>query len=199
MVRLDLRTSRPETCPTMNLLRASCSRTYPHRSAKECHTFGHYKVLRNPRTRRCLSHTVFFGIQLQCAECHKHPFDAWTQSDFSDFARFFESVTPNHRSSAGDESIELSLLRSRVVTLSDDDDPRRPIMDWMGEDDNPWFARAFVNRVWAGYFHVGIVDPPDQFTPANPPSNPALLDWLTHGFCGERLRHEVASSPDCQQ
>jgi hypothetical protein len=69
-----------------------------------------------------------------------------------------------------------------VVQLGPGDDPRKPVMQWMRDRDNPWFARAFVNRVWAGYFHVGIVDPPDQFTPANPPSNPALLDWLTEGF-----------------
>ena len=68
------------------------------------------------------------------------------------------------------------------MTLELGDDPRRPIMDWMRDRKNPWFARVFVNRVWAGYFNVGIVDPPDQFTPANPPSNPQLLDWLTLGF-----------------
>ncbi|MDA1232043.1 MAG: DUF1553 domain-containing protein, partial [Planctomycetota bacterium] len=76
----------------------------------------------------------------------------------------------------------LSLLRSGVVTLQGDDDPRAPIMKWMNESDNPWFARAFVNRVWAGYFHAGIIDPPDDLNPANPPSNPELLDWLTSGF-----------------
>ncbi len=76
----------------------------------------------------------------------------------------------------------LSLLRSGVVKLNSDDDPRSAIMQWMKQSDNPWFARAFVNRVWAGYFHVGIVDPPDDLNPANPPSHPGLLDWLTKGF-----------------
>ncbi|MCA9072870.1 MAG: DUF1553 domain-containing protein, partial [Planctomycetaceae bacterium] len=47
---------------------------------------------------------------------------------------------------------------------------------------NPWCAKAFVNRVWAGYFHVGIVDPPDELDPANPPSHPQLLNWLSEGF-----------------
>ena len=124
----------------------------------------------------------FLGIQLQCAECHKHPFDQWTQTDFNDFSQFFETITRSKRDVSIKEEKHLNLLRSQIVSLGPDDDPRRPIMDWMRDRNNPWFARAFVNRVWAGYFHVGIVDPPDQFTPANPPSNPELLDWLTDSF-----------------
>lgn len=77
---------------------------------------------------------------------------------------------------------KLSLLRSKIVELDTADDPREAIMQWMKEPDNPWFARAFVNRVWAGYFHVGIIDPPDDLSPSNPPSNPELLDWLTASF-----------------
>ena len=80
------------------------------------------------------------------------------------------------------DPVKLSLLRSRTVELEADDDPRESIMQWMKKPDNPWFARAFVNRVWAGYFHAGIVDPPDDLNPANPPSNPELLDWLTRRF-----------------
>lgn len=144
----------------------------------------------------------FLGIQLQCAECHKHPFDKWTQGDFNEFTRFFENVTSRGRigfpafaaaqrgeivgwpemSVAKTNETELALLRSGEVRIAAGTDPRKPLMDWMRRKNNPWFARTFVNRVWAGYFHVGIVDPPDQFTPANPPSNPQLLDWLTAGF-----------------
>ena len=138
--------------------------------------------LKEPKdTAMSVAH-AFLGIQLQCAECHKHPFDRWTQSDFNQFSRFFDSVTTTKRRSAAKEARELSLLRSHVVSLKQGNDPREPVMDWMRDRTNPWFAQAFVNRVWAGYFHVGIVDPPDQFTPANPPSNPQLLEWLTKEF-----------------
>jgi hypothetical protein len=170
----------------------------------------------------------FLGIRLQCAQCHKHPFAPWTQSDFKEFTRFFETVKfgvepqsleryrelaakagLNVRDNKGTavsnevlkqaqrgrtipwrelyispraKSESLELLRSRKVTLEGGDDPRTPIMQWMSEPDNPWFATAFVNRVWASYFHVGIIDPPDDLNPANPPSNPALLAWLSDGF-----------------
>lgn len=142
---------------------------------------------------------AFLGIQLQCAECHKHPFDGWTQADFNDFAQFFDSVTKTKRRSATDEDLELRLLRSGLVRLKPGDDPRQPIMDWMQNPKNPWFARAFVNRVWAGYFNRGIVDPPDQFTPANPPSHPQLLNWLAsqfveNGYDMKWLHRQIASS-----
>ena len=170
----------------------------------------------------------FLGVRLQCAQCHKHPFAPWTQSDFQQFSGFFEQVqfgVPpdaqdryrslakqvglNVRRTSGEpirnetlrharkgrtipwrelyishreEPQTLSLLRSGTVTLEENDDPRQPIMNWMADPTNPWFARAIVNRIWAGYFNFGIVDPPDDLNPANPPSNPELLDWLVRGF-----------------
>jgi hypothetical protein len=160
--------------------------------------------LKEPKdTAMSVAH-AFLGIQLQCAECHKHPFDRWTQADFNQFSQFFESVTTTKRRSSAKANQSLSLLRSHVVSLQAGDDPRKPIMDWMRDPKNPWFARAFVNRVWAGYFHIGIVDPPDQFTPANPPSNPKLLDWLTQGFIENGfdmkwLHHQIASSATYQR
>jgi len=77
-------------------------------------------------------------------------------------------------------------------------------MDWMRDPQNPWFARVFVNRVWAGYFGRGIVDPPDQFTPANPPSHPELLDWLATGFVENSydmkwLHRQIATSDAYQR
>lgn len=192
----------------------------------------------------------FLGIRLQCAECHKHPFAPWTQDDFREFSRFFETVkfgvepqsikryrelasqvglnvsndngTPVDNEvfkqvqrgrtvpwrelyiSSRNEPATLSLLRSGNVTLQQSDDPREPIMNWMDEPDNPWFAQAFVNRVWASYFNVGIVDPPDDLNPANPPSNPALLKWLVdefvqHDFDMKWLHRQIISSDTYQR
>lgn len=150
-------------------------------------TFWTRQSLKEPKdTAMSVAH-AFLGIQLQCAECHKHPFDQWTQADFNDFGRFFTSVTTTKRQSRTREKTTLGLLRSQTISLEPGDDPREPVMNWMRDKENPWFARAFVNRVWAGYFHIGIVNPPDQFTPANPPSNPALLEWLTTGFINQNF------------
>ena len=66
--------------------------------------------------------------------------------------------------------------------LNDFADPRVPLMEWLQKADNPYFARAFVNRVWANYFNAGIVEPPDDMSLANPPSNRPLLDYLSTGF-----------------
>lgn len=192
----------------------------------------------------------FLGIRLQCAQCHKHPFAPWTQADYKNFSRFFETVrygvSPESRSSyqalaqrlgidpRDDEGTEISreffkraqrgqtvpwrelyvatqsnsrtidLLRSGPVTIQGDQDPREPVMNWMSDPQNPWFATAFVNRVWAGYFHRGIIEPPDDLNPANPPVNPALLDWLVrefvrNGFDMKWLHRTIVSSETYQR
>ncbi len=202
----------------------------------------------------------FLGVSLQCAECHKHPYDQWTKQDFDQFAVFFDGVrygggdrtrTKEMKDAVGltgDEDSgdfkrkfvallqegkvlpfkELSVPRpnpnaknskprpnkaGRVITprvLGGDEvvtneypDPRQPLMDWMRQTDNPYFARAIVNRVWAGYFHIGIIDPPDDLNLANPPSNPALLDYLTEEFIHQKydlkwLHREITRSRSYQ-
>ncbi len=91
------------------------------------------------------------------------------------------------------------LLGGDFVDLSKYDDPRTALMDWLREKDNPYFARSFVNRVWAGYFHVGIVEPADDLSLANPPSNRELLDYLAEGFIDHNydmkwLHREITNS-----
>jgi len=198
----------------------------------------------------------FLGVSLQCAECHKHPYDQWTKQDFDQFAVFFEGVKYGAGDRAqtqemkqalglvGDEDsgafkkqfvtllqegkvlpfkdlrvpepnknakyakgrpnkagrvITPRLLGGEEVLTNQYNDPRQPLMDWMRQEDNPYFARAFVNRVWAGYFNVGIIEPPDDMNLANPPSNPALLDYLAdsfrqHGYDMRWLHREIANS-----
>lgn len=107
------------------------------------------------------------------------------------------------RASARDQSVTLDLLHSGSVTLQPEDDGRLAIMDWMERPDNPWFATAFVNRVWAGYFGRGIVEPPDDLNAANPPSNPALLSWLAEQFVAHnydmKWLHRTIVSSDAYQ
>eukprot|EP00456_Euglypha_rotunda_P027708 TRINITY_DN220_c0_g1_i1.p2 TRINITY_DN220_c0_g1~~TRINITY_DN220_c0_g1_i1.p2 ORF type:complete len:468 (+),score=149.92 TRINITY_DN220_c0_g1_i1:1177-2580(+) len=85
------------------------------------------------------------------------------------------------------------------VTVEDLEDPREALMDWLRDDSNPYFTKAIVNRIWAGYFNVGIVEPIDDLSLANPPSNEALLDYLAtefrhHNYDMKWLHRTIANS-----
>jgi hypothetical protein len=90
------------------------------------------------------------------------------------------------------------------LNLNEFDYARKPLVEWLRSPDNPYFARAFVNRVWATYFNVGIVEPPDDMSLGNPPSNKPLLDYLTQGFIQHKfdmkwLHREIANSATYQR
>ena len=74
------------------------------------------------------------------------------------------------------------LLGAAEIDLAQYEDPREPLTDWLLSEPNRYFAKAFVNRIWANYFNVGIINPPDDLNLANPPGNKALLDYLVTGF-----------------
>lgn len=188
---------------------------------------------------------TFLGIRIQCAQCHKHPFDQWTQNDFRQFEGFFQrinyGVNPESRQEYAAMIDELGadkqkgnqlvrelnkqinqgkdvpfmelyvpkppkskaniknfkkntrrrnlrwpatakLLGAEEVEIALMDDPREALMEWLRREDNPYFAKAFVNRVWASYFNRGIIEPADDLNLANPPSNGPLLDYLSREF-----------------
>lgn len=104
----------------------------------------------------------------------------------------------------GSSPVEHRLLGERTVRLSSGEDPRMPLMAWLRQKDNPYFARVFVNRVWSNYFHSGIIEPTDDLNPANPPSNGELLDYLSRGFVENDydmkwLHREIANSHTYQR
>jgi len=177
---------------------------------------------------------AFLGVRLECAQCHKHPFDRWTQGDYRAFANVFGqvafAVSPEAKSVIEGENAERKKgagngkqqpLPVREVFISDQarslpnpdvnqpprvkgqpplpamqakalggppihvekgKDARVELFTWMRAPDNPYFARSFVNRVWGHYFGVGLVDPVDDFSLANPPTNAKLLDALAKDF-----------------
>jgi hypothetical protein len=159
---------------------------------------------------------AFLGIRLECAQCHKHPFDRWTQDDFRGYTAFFTPVAlglpddvPRDKvptQNAPQTFVYREVLvnnanasrgpRPRALGGSEypfeaGQDPRVALMNWMRSPDNPFFAKAIVNRIWAHYFGVGIVDPADDMNAANPPSNPELFDWLARDFIDHKfdLKH----------
>ncbi|MBI2688312.1 MAG: DUF1553 domain-containing protein [Acidobacteria bacterium] len=140
---------------------------------------------------------TLLGIRLDCARCHNHPFEKWTQNDFWGFAAFFGRTefkfTPldaalilKDRSeiiNPGTKKLAIpKYLDGPEVTEGPDEDIRERLAAWITSPKNPWFSRAIVNRVWKHYMGRGLVEPVDDFRVTNPPTNPALLDALADDF-----------------
>jgi hypothetical protein len=190
---------------------ASRGSTYRHPAA------NYYRALRDPYTRAEATAQVFLGIRLQCARCHNHPFDRWTQTDYHRFSAFFNRVQyriiENNRRDrldthefAGEQIVWMARAGELTHPVSGENltprflggdtpganaDRLRALADWVAHPDNPYFARAQVNRIWQHLVGKGIVDPGDDFRDSNPASNPELLDALTKEFVARQfdLRH----------
>ncbi|MFO0927310.1 MAG: DUF1549 domain-containing protein [Gemmataceae bacterium] len=147
---------------------------------------------------------VFLGLRLQCAKCHHHPYERWSQDDYYGLAGFFtrlgrksfgepppyyaaRTATTGERHPRTGKPLEPKLLDGPVLTIAPEDDPRHRLVDWMARPDNPFFARALVNRVWGHLMSRGLVDPVDDLRETNPPSNPELLDALAADFVKSRF------------
>jgi len=124
---------------------------------------------------------AFLGIRLDCAKCHDHPFDRWTQKDFEDMARFFAPL--RREDLAGSSRVSDSPERAggakpRFLTGSQPVTTRwREELGFFITESRP-FGRAFANRLWYHFMGRGIVDPPDDFNQKNKPSVPKLMDFL---------------------
>ena len=148
---------------------------------------------------------LFLGLRIQCARCHHHPFEAWSQRDYYGFAAFFSQVARKAGESADEpriyskrglaratnpktnESLKPTGLGAAPSDVSPERDPREALVDWMAAPENPFFAKALVNRYWKHFFSRGIVDPEDDMRVTNPASNPALLDALAQHFISSRF------------
>jgi hypothetical protein len=232
---------------------------------------------------------AFLGLRLECAQCHRHPHDVWTQDDLLSFANFFMRVShptagapspavakeadrllkeakelKEQAKKVGEKTKDKSLPKEEVTkvqaevkalnekaqgmettarrlkatevhaggkpafasvtstlgkqdskqfrllgdsksqSVPSDKDPREVVMAWLRKPDNPFFARAIVNRVWAHYFGRGIIDPPDQLSPLNPASHPELLaelcaDFVKSGYDLKHLHRTILRSRTYQQ
>ena len=216
---------------------------------------------------------AFLGVRIECAQCHKHPFDQWSKNDFEEFSKLFgvmrynqnqvaadakeartkliEKITEGKKLNNGDlrraitvasrngEIVPFGELLVNTRAISDrvkkaraqakkkgrklpplnipegtilgqdeavklDKDPRPALMDWLRSEDNPYFAKAIVNRIWSNYFGIGIVDPTDDMNLANPPSNAPLLDhlakeFIAHNYDLKWLHREICNSDTYQR
>jgi hypothetical protein len=146
---------------------------------------------------------VFLGIQLQCAQCHNHPYTAWKRTEYWGMAAFFARVDDGaaRKLAKGPRPnvIEASAIQKKRLPDSaldvpprflegeaprlDNKAPYRPVLArWLTSADNPYFAHALVNRVWAQFFGRGLVNPVDNLMKDNPPSHPELFEALAQQF-----------------
>jgi hypothetical protein len=157
---------------------------------------GHfYKSVGSPKDWASTLSQVFLGVRIECAQCHHHPFDRWSQQDYYGMEAFFAQVkfkqtsrgeaivaegaakTTHPRSG---KEVFAHPLATKMPAENNTGDRRVELADWMTGARNPWFAHNVANRMWAHFLGRGLVEPLDDFRLTNPPSNPALLDSLAH-------------------
>jgi Protein of unknown function (DUF1553)/Protein of unknown function (DUF1549) len=169
-------------------------------SCAETPAVNFWRVFLTPEDASEAAVQVFFGVRLMCAKCHDHPFEKWVQKDYYGMAAFFSQVGRKGGGRAGDvvvfrgetpaqarhpntgEVLNPKLLDGPALPVSAQQDARQILAEWMTRKDNPFLARATVNRLWSQLFGRGIIDPVDDIRSSNPPVNAPLLDALARDF-----------------
>ncbi len=164
-----------------------------------------FRDKREPADAGAFVSQIFLGVRMDCARCHHHPSEKWTQEDYFQLAAFFGqtkrkgqgisapiSGEPEHVWYApGGKGVEHpvteAIMTPKVpdgpeMPYVDGQDPRARLTDWMTGSENPFFAKAIANRIWGEFFGRGIVEPVDDFRMSNPPTNPELIEWLARDF-----------------
>jgi len=189
---------------------------------------SYYKVLRSPDAVMENTTQLFLGIRFSCNKCHDHPFERWTQRNYWELSAYFAQVgrknapgaknLPNagFTATGGTEELIFDKKDGEVKYPNGVQAPpgfpyqhagaqgkegsrRALVSNWITSEQNPYFARSFVNRLWSYFFGIGIIDPVDDIRASNPPSNPALLERLTRdfiasGFDTRKLMHLIVTS-----
>jgi hypothetical protein len=156
-----------------------------------------------PENLAAVTARMFLGVQLECAQCHDHPFARWTREQFWNQAAFFAGIE-RQGSSIFQPLVEVTerrtaqrpdakkktpalFLDGQTPAFKSGASSRQALAGWITAADNPFFARATANRVWAQLFGVGIVEPADNFHDDNKPSHPELLDELAQAFTAAKF------------
>ncbi len=172
---------------------------------------NYYRVARDPQNLAETTAQLFFGVRMQCAKCHNHPFERWTQDDYYHLAAFFAQVkqkkdpmesgptpkdvgaeiiysdrTSNVTQPRTGKVMPPKFLGGAIPTIAPGQDRRVALANWVTAGDNPFFARSTVNRIWYHLNGKGIVDPVDDFRDSNPSCNDELLDALAKDFVASK-------------
>lgn len=146
---------------------------------------------------------LFLGTRIQCAQCHHHPYEKWSQKDYYQLSAFFTQVQ-REPTATGDfvvytrrapavatnirngRAVQPAGLGAKPISIDVDDDARTALVDWMVAPQNPLFAPALVNRYWKHFFNRGLVEPEDDLRETNPATNPELLRALAQHFIASK-------------
>lgn len=176
-----------------------------------------YKRVTEPKQQLEDVAQLFLGVRMQCAQCHHHPFERWSQDDYYSFEAFFSQVGRKPTGTRGEdlifhkrglataknvktgEALTPTAFGDDVGEISPDTDPRLRLADWMSSPTNPFFAKALVNRYWKHFFTRGLIEPEDDIRDTNPPTNPELLaaleeHFINSGFDLKSLIREITRS-----
>lgn len=153
---------------------------------------------------------IFLGVRLQCAKCHHHPYERWGQADYYGLAGFFTrlgrksfgqpppyfasaTVTTGEKDPLTGKAPEPKYPDGDAPKFTTEDDPRHALVDWMVKAENPFFAKALVNRLWGHFMGRGLFHEVDDQRDTNPPSNPELLDALAKDFVAHKfdMKHVI--------
>lgn len=152
-----------------------------------------YKVLQTPEVMSRSLSQLFLGVRIECAQCHHHPSEKWSQDDYFALAGFFTGVTrkpipggdaivgkvgSDFKHPRSNKPVPTHALGAAPPDLTGVTDRRVALARWMTAPENPFVARAIANRLWAHYFGRGLVEPLDDLRATNPASNEPLLDEL---------------------
>ena len=163
---------------------------------------GWYRAVTDPKEQMQDIAQVFLGIRMQCAQCHHHPYEKWTQDDYYHFAAFFttigrkaiyklpeDDIIFHNRKPAEMKNPDSGAMLKPALLGVDEEldipaerDPRHELANWLRSADNPYLARVTVNRYWKHFFGRGLVEAEDDIRATNPASHPALLDALAQNF-----------------
>lgn len=159
-----------------------------------------YKRVKEPKEQIEDVAQLFLGVRMQCAQCHHHPFERWSQDDYYSLAAFFTQVGRKPSGVRGEDlifhkrgmatatniksgvALKPAALGDAIPPIAPDEDPRLKLADWLGGSTNPFFAKALVNRYWKHFFQRGLIEPEDDIRDSNPPTNPELLSALEKHF-----------------
>ncbi len=180
---------------------------------------NYFRITRDAKPTMEKTTQVFLGVRMVCAQCHDHPFERWTQNQYYQMSAFFSAVGLRAGYEVGEEIVfdqradfdmkhpkdgrvvkpEFLIASAKPVAVPDDSRRRDALADWLVSKENPFFARAIVNRVWSYFLGKGIIDPVDDIRASNPPVNAPLLDALTkdfidHNFDLQYLIRTIANS-----